>query len=150
MHLHVLATDLDGTIATNGQVADATWEALRRARRAGISLMLVTGRSLASFVPDGPFAELFEAIVAEDGAVVYFPRRDAVVLPFGQLDPELERQIDALNLPLEHGVAIVATHVPHDAAIVELLRRVGGGAVIEYNRGAAMVLPSGATKGTGL
>jgi hydroxymethylpyrimidine pyrophosphatase-like HAD family hydrolase len=150
MHLTILVCDLDGTLAEDGVVAAQTWDALRAARAHGLTLVLATGRTLHSFTPDGPFAELFQAIVAEDGAVVYFPRQDAVHLPFGQIPADLRERIVALQLPLEYGMAIVATRVPHDRPILDLLRSSGGGATIEYNRGAVMVLPPGATKGTGL
>ena len=93
---------------------------------------------------------MFEAIVAENGAVVYFPRRDVVILPFGRLAPALLRSLEDLKVPLKQGIAIAATHVPHDETILKALRETGGGATIEYNRGAVMMLPDGATKGTGL
>lgn len=149
-HLRVLACDLDGTLQEGDQVSSQTWEALRRAKAAGFLLMLVTGRRLEAFDSKGLFAELCAAIVAEDGAVVYFPRRDSVVLPFGQLDSLLLQQLAALMVPLEYGRALVATHVPFDEPILQVLRARGGGATVEYNRGAVMVLPAGATKGTGL
>jgi hypothetical protein len=85
-----------------------------------------------------------------NGAIVYFPRRDAIVFPFGRLTPEVLQRLHLLDAPLERGMAIVSTVVPHDAAILNLLREVGGGATVEYNRGSVMVLPLGATKGTGL
>lgn len=150
MHLTVLACDLDGTLADHGHIAPETWEALRHAKNAGLALLLVTGRTLQTFAPEGPYAELFEAIIAEDGAVVYFPRRDDVVLPFGHLAPALLRRLEDRGVPFERGMAIAATHVPHDEAILAVLRELGGGASVEYNRGAVMVLPPGATKGTGL
>lgn len=146
MYLKILACDLDGTLAEHGEVAPATWDALREARKAGLTLMLVTGRRLDTFAADGPFAEVFEAIVAEDGAALYFTRNDSVVLPFGRLAPEVWRRLDALNLPLERGIAIASTWVPHDAAVAEVLRETGGSATLEYNKGAVMVLPPGATK----
>ncbi len=149
-HLIVLACDLDGTLAENGTVAAETWERLRQAKTAGLVIILVTGRMLDSFAAKGPYAELCEAIVAENGAVVYFPRRDIVALPFGRLGPAVLQCLEALDVPLKRGRAIAATHVPYDEAILEALREMGGGAAVEYNRGAIMVLPPGATKGTGL
>jgi hydroxymethylpyrimidine pyrophosphatase-like HAD family hydrolase len=150
MHLMVLACDLDGTLAEQGEVSPATWAQLRAAKQGGFALLLATGRVLHTFAPTGPYAELCDAIVAEDGAVVYFPRRDLVVLPFGHLDPTLVERFEAQGVPLSRGMAIAATHVPHDEVILELLRELGGGASVEYNRGAVMVLPPGATKGSGL
>jgi len=149
-HLIVLATDFDGTLAMNGHVTPETWEMLRQAKTAGLSVVLVTGRTLESFITEGPFHELCEAVVAENGAIVYFPRRDIVTFPFGRLTPAVLQRLDSLGIPLERGMAIVATTVPHDEAILDVLREVGGGATVEYNRGAVMVLPLGATKGTGL
>ncbi|MFZ6029356.1 MAG: DUF5752 family protein [Chloroflexota bacterium] len=149
-HLTILASDLDGTLAEDGRVAPETWQILRRAKASGMSIFLVTGRTLETFITDGPFAELCEAIVAENGAIVYFPRRDSVAFPFGRITPTVLQRIDALNIPMERGMAIVATVVPHDSAILETLRNVGGGATVEYNKGSVMVLPLGATKGTGL
>ena len=149
-HLMVLATDFDGTLALNGHVTSETWEMLRQAKTAGLFVILVTGRTLESFITEGPFNELCEAVVAENGAIVYFPRRDIVTFPFGRLTPAVLQRLDGLGVPLERGMAIVATTVPHDEAILDVLREVGGGATVEYNRGAVMVLPLGATKGTGL
>jgi hydroxymethylpyrimidine pyrophosphatase-like HAD family hydrolase len=150
MHYKVLACDLDGTLATEGVVAPATWAALRRARRRGLALFLVTGRSLQTFADEGPFDELFEAIVAEDGAALYYPRTESTVLPFGRVDPEIAARLRERDVPIEQGIAIVATWTPHDEAVHDVLRETGGGASVEYNRGAVMVLPPGATKGTGL
>jgi hypothetical protein len=149
-HLTILASDLDGTLAEDGHVAADTWQVLRRIKSAGMSIFLVTGRNLETFITDGPFAELCEAIVAENGAIVYFPRRDSVAYPFGRITPTVLQRLDALNIPLERGMAIVASTVPYDTAILDTLRSVGGGATVEYNKGHVMVLPLGATKGTGL
>ena len=150
MYLKVLACDLDNTLAENGIIAAETWEMLRKAKKAGFTLILVTGRKLDSFAAEGPFTEFFEAIVAEDGAAIYYPRNDTVTLPFGHLSPELINRLSTLNIPLDRGIAIAATWVPHDVAILDVLRDMGGGATVEYNRGAVMILPPGATKGTGL
>ncbi|MCX6043720.1 MAG: HAD hydrolase family protein, partial [Chloroflexi bacterium] len=150
MHLRILACDLDGTLTETDQLAPETWAMLRQAKAAGLHIILVTGRRLEMFDAKGLFAELCEAIVAEDGAVVYFPRRDSVVLPFGQLAPTLLQRLQQLGLPFAYGMALVATQVPHDGPIWEILRELGGGATVEYNRGSVMVLPSGATKGAGL
>lgn len=150
MHLMTLACDLDGTLTDSGSIGRAMWEQLRRAKAAGWRLALVTGRTLDTFSTDGPFAEVFDAIVAEDGAVIYFPRRDIVTMPFGRVGADLVARLERLGVPLEHGMAIVATRVPHDQAVHDALRQSAGGASVEYNRGAVMVLPTGATKGTGL
>ncbi len=150
VHLTVLACDLDGTLTDKEVIAPATWETLRKAKSSGIVLVLVTGRTLDSFMTSGPFAELFSAIVAENGAVVHFPRRDIVVLPFGRLNPGITQQLHQLNIPLEWGMAIAATVIPQDEPVLWTLRDNRVAVTIEYNRSAVMLLPPGATKGNGL
>ncbi len=150
MYLKILACDLDGTLAHDGNVDPETWEILRKARSKGITLMLVTGRRLDTFSADGPFAELFEAIIAEDGAAVYFTRNNEVRLPFGRLDDTVIQQNKEKNIPFEQGTAIMATWMPYIDAVEEVLHETGRSATIEYNKGAVMILPPGATKGTGL
>ncbi|HNT79012.1 MAG TPA: DUF5752 family protein [Anaerolineae bacterium] len=149
-HLIVLASDLDGTLAEEGKVSNETWKVLKQAKIAGITVILVTGRTLDSFVAEGPFAELCEAIVAENGAIVYFPRRETITLPFGHLDPRVLQRLEIMNVPLERGMVIAATVVPHDEAILKALRDSKSSANVEYNRDSVMLLPPGATKGTGL
>lgn len=46
MRYFVLATDYDGTLATDGRVSDETIAALKRLRLSGRKLILVTGREL--------------------------------------------------------------------------------------------------------
>ncbi len=150
MHIKILALDLDGTLAEHDAVHKKTLKALYRAKDAGMVLILVTGRQLEPLPGIGPFDELCEAIVAEDGAVVYFPASDSILLPFGQLAPEVVTQLDELGIPLEKGMAIAATNVPHDQKVMKVLSDTGYPATIEYNKGAVMVMPPGATKGTGL
>jgi hydroxymethylpyrimidine pyrophosphatase-like HAD family hydrolase len=75
----ILALDLDGTLATGGEVASDTWEALRQAEDAGVALVLVTGRLTDTIEPIEAYDGLFAAIVAEGGAVVHLPNRDATV-----------------------------------------------------------------------
>ena len=150
MYLHIIALDLDGTLALHDTVAPETWAVLRQARAAGFELILVTGRRLEVLPSLGPFDEIFQAIVAENGAAVYYPRTDVVVLPFGRVAPEVADRLEALQVPLERGLAIAATWEPYTQQVSEVLAATGYAAAVEYNKGAVMVLPPGASKGTGL
>jgi hypothetical protein len=68
--LRVLALALDGTIAVEGRLDGDVANALREARRAGIMTVLVSERMLPDIQPLLPSRDLFDAIVAESGAVV--------------------------------------------------------------------------------
>ena len=70
-----LAVDYDGTLAHDGRVDDATIAALDKVKKSGRKVILVTGRELPDLkrVFDG--IEIFDLIVAENGALLFGPRR---------------------------------------------------------------------------
>ncbi len=149
-HLIVIASDFDGTLTQTGEMPTQIWTTLRRAKMAGLPIILVTGRTLNAILSKGPFSELCEAIVAENGAVIYFPKRDAILLPFGRVSNDVIQRLEMMEVPIERGLAIVATYTPHDSNVLKAMRQTRSAGNIEYNREAVMLLPQGATKGMGL
>ena len=73
MRYLVLATDYDGTLALNNRVAPDTVDALRRLAATGRKLVLVTGRELDELLAIFPEMEMFDRVVAENGALLYTP-----------------------------------------------------------------------------
>jgi hydroxymethylpyrimidine pyrophosphatase-like HAD family hydrolase len=151
MRFHVLATDYDGTIAHHGMVDAATQDALARVRATGRKLILVTGRELADLQKVFPNLELFDAIVAENGAVIYQPANRTQRL-LGEPPPAaFAESLRAQGVaPLAVGEVIVATWQPHEAATLETIRALGLELQVIFNKGAVMVLPSGINKAVGL
>ena len=150
MHYKVIAIDLDGTIAKDGIVASETFKLFDQAKKAGFALLLVTGRRLEVLPDIGPFEDWFEAIIAENGATIYYPANEQVILPFGTVDDKVTKQLEAVGIPIEKGMAIIATWRPHDEQVLKVLSQTGYAATVEHNKGAVMVLPPGASKGTAL
>src|SRR4051794_12974941 len=73
MRYLALATDYDGTLAQNGHVDGPTLAALERLLGSGRKLLLVTGRELPELLTVLPQINLFEWVVAENGALLYRP-----------------------------------------------------------------------------
>jgi HAD superfamily hydrolase (TIGR01484 family) len=149
MYRRIMAFDFDGTLAVNGDVPPELESALARCRDSGHVLFLVTGRRYET-VQLGYLGSLFAGIVWENGAVLSHTASGETYLPFGQLDARLLKAIEAAGIPFERGLAIAATWTPHDQALWRILSSHGGSTSVEYNKGAVMVLPPGATKGSGL
>jgi hydroxymethylpyrimidine pyrophosphatase-like HAD family hydrolase len=149
MYRRVMAFDLDGTLAREGKVPPELEDALERCRALGHALFLVTGRRFES-LPLGRLPELCTGIVWENGAVLSHPASGELYLPFGQISPFLLKALDDAAIPFERGLAIAATWMPYDKRVWEILSQFGGGASIEYNKGAVMLIPTGAAKGAGL
>jgi hydroxymethylpyrimidine pyrophosphatase-like HAD family hydrolase len=146
-----LATDYDGTLASQGVVDAATLTALKRFKATGRRLILVTGRELPDLKRCFPQLAIFDRVVAENGALLYDPAttREAVI---AQPPPAVfvQRLRERNVAPLSVGRAIVATWEPHGATVLEVIRDLGLELQIIFNKGAVMVLPAGITKATGL
>ncbi|MCA1854064.1 MAG: HAD-IIB family hydrolase, partial [Beggiatoa sp.] len=151
MRYFALATDYDGTLAHGGVVSAATVEALERFCETGRKLFLVTGRELPDLMRVFPRLDLFDRVVAENGALIYCPAtREEQSL--GEAPPDVfvnalrERDI----APLSVGRVIVATWHPNEERVLETIRDLGLELQVIFNKGAVMVLPSGINKATGL
>lgn len=151
MRYYALATDYDGTLATEGRVDEATLEALERLRNSGRRLILVTGRELDELLQVFPQVDLFESVVAENGALLYRPATREIKL-LAEAPPErFAQSLRARGVgPLSVGRVIVATWTPHETAVLETIRELGLELQVIFNKGAVMVLPSGVNKATGL
>ncbi|MGL5061554.1 MAG: HAD-IIB family hydrolase [Microcoleus sp.] len=151
MQYFVIASDYDGTLATDGQVRDETIAALERLRDSGRKVILVTGRELDDLLQVLPRVDLFDCIVAENGALLYWPatRQEKVL---GEAPPEefVKALRDRNISPLSVGRVIVATWHPHETTVIQVIRELGLELQVIFNKGAVMVLPSGINKAAGL
>jgi hydroxymethylpyrimidine pyrophosphatase-like HAD family hydrolase len=150
MRFAALATDYDETLADHGRVLPGTEQALLRLRASGRKLLLVTGRELDDLLHVFPRVDLFHAVVAENGALLYLPDRKQE-RPLAEPPPaRFAAALRQAGVPLTTGRVIVATRVPHEAEVLREIQRQGLELQVIFNKGAVMVLPSGVNKGTGL
>ena len=151
MRYVALACDYDGTIATDGVVPDHVVDRIVRLRESGRHTLLVTGRRLDDLQETFERLDVFDRVVAENGALLFDPRsRDVRTLA----DPPPEAFVDALGErnvePLAVGRVIVATWEPHENTVLETIRDLGLELQVIFNKGAVMVLPPLVNKATGL
>lgn len=151
MIVHVFACDYDGTIAEHGRVSSATATALERVRQSGRKLVLVTGRMLPDLREVCPAAdEMFDAIVAENGALLYLPATREVKVLADAPAPALVQALHRRQVDLVLGTSIVATTESFAEASLAAIREAGEERALIFNKGALMLLPAGVTKQTGL
>jgi hypothetical protein len=151
MIVHALAVDYDGTIAEHGRVAPETAAALRRVRDSGRRLLLVTGRLLPDLRRVCPaLDDLFDAVVAENGAVLYTPATREVRTLGDAPEPSLVEALRRRGVPFDLGSSLVATSEPYAASCLAAIREAGVERSLVFNKGALMLLPGGVTKGTGV
>ena len=150
MRYTVLATDYDETLAHNGRVADTTIQALMELRASGRALVLVTGRHLPDLLNVFSRPDLFDSVVAENGALLYRPAAREEKLLCAPPPTVLLAALRERQVPFTAGRGIIATTEPHHVAVSEAIRKLGLDFQVILNRDSAMVLPSGTDKATGL
>ena len=147
MTIRTLATDYDGTIATHGTVDPDTIHSLQRLRDAGGTLILVTGREMPQLRQVFPQLALFHLVVAENGALLYWPE-SGKERPL--CDPPEESFVRALKergvKPLSVGRVIVATYEPHETTVLQTIRDLGLERQVIFNKGAVMCCRRGSTR----
>src|SRR2546428_6673735 len=151
MRYHALACDYDGTIAHDGQISESTIRALEQVRESGRKVILVTGRELDDLIVVCPRLDLFDRVVAENGALLYRPATREEKLLAEAPPEEFARELMRRGAErVSVGRVIVATWHPHETTAVEVIRDLGLELQVIFNKDAVMILPSGVNKATGL
>jgi hydroxymethylpyrimidine pyrophosphatase-like HAD family hydrolase len=145
-----LACDYDGTLAFADRIGPETLAALERARQAGLRLILVTGRTLFDLTRVCERLDLFDGVVAENGAVLYLPRAGLLRDQAPPAPARLLAELDHRGIFYQAGRVVVATSRADEAGVRESLAATGVSRALAYNRSALMLLPNGVTKGTGV
>jgi hydroxymethylpyrimidine pyrophosphatase-like HAD family hydrolase len=148
--LKALACDYDGTLASADRITPAVRAALGQARKAGLRLILVTGRTFFELTRVCDCLELFDAVVAENGAVLYYPG-SAMIRDQGPTVPgRLLTELDRRGIYYQVGRVIVGTARVDEDAVREALAAADVTRDLIYNRAALMLLPAGVSKGSGV
>lgn len=150
MRYTLLATDYDGTLATDGLVEDDIVQHLRRVRESALRIVLVTGRELTSLFNTFAHVDLFDLVVAENGAVLYDPAAQSIEVLAPPPPPALVAALQHEQVPISVGHSIVATVRPYEDKMLAAIRALAPDWHVIYNKRAVMALSSHVNKATGL
>lgn len=150
MYCRVLALDFDGTSTTDGNLCPAIAAAACAARARGITVLLVTGRvceELRALCPDLSFVD---AVVAENGAVIWFPALDRTI-QLGAAPPQaVLGELRSRHVSFHAGDVVVGTSAFHAGDVLDMVRCFALDSQLVFNRGSVMLLPSGVNKAAGI
>jgi haloacid dehalogenase-like hydrolase len=147
MRYLALAMSLDGALAAAGRI-DA---ALEQLRRSGRRALLVTARQLGELPSVFPRLELFDCIIAENGAILHWPARRERLSLRGPVPESFERALRQRILsPIERGQVVLYTHASQACALVETSRELGLELQVLFCGESALAVPPGVNKGAGL
>jgi len=150
MRYTAVALDFDGTIAHDSEVPPHVVEGLRRLKDTGRKLLLVTGRELPELLAIFKPIDIFDRVVAENGALLYRPATGERV-ELGEAPPaKLVALLRERGVPISVGQSIIATVEPHETVVLQCIRELGLERPVIFNKGAVMILPPGINKASGL
>jgi len=151
MRFTCLAFDYDGTLAIEGRISEELLSSLAKAKNSGIKLILITGRILKDLHRVFPQNDLFDYVMAENGAVLYCPATRITKLLCDPIPLSFVENLRKKGVkPIEVGNVIVSSWHPNENLIIEAIHEFGLDLHISFNKGAVMVLPAGVNKATGL
>jgi hydroxymethylpyrimidine pyrophosphatase-like HAD family hydrolase len=150
MRLTLLALDYDGTIAERDQLNEEVRRALARVSGTDVLLVLVTGRILADLQRVSGGLDAFDAVVAENGAVLHFPDSDRQILLADPLEPALVPELTRRKIPFVAGTCLVELEAKYAQAVLSVIHDLELPLVLVFNQARLMVLPEAVSKRTGL
>jgi len=103
------ACDYDGTLPSQDHIGDEALAALESAHQAGLRLVLGTGRTFFDLTRVCERLDRFDGVVADNGAVVYFPRQGTIRDQAPPPPPRLLAELDHRGLLYQVGRVVVAT-----------------------------------------
>jgi len=145
----VLALDYDGTIARDGVLDSEVRSAIADVRAHGIAVVIVTGRILAELEQVAGDLHFVDAVVGENGAVMWFANGHSRQLAYStstQFLQELRRR----GLEFKAGQCVVELDAAAAPQVLAVIRELELPLVQLFNRGRLMVLPQAVSKGAGL
>jgi hydroxymethylpyrimidine pyrophosphatase-like HAD family hydrolase len=143
-----VAFDLDGTLTTDDRVSPEVLAAVRETR-ADRAVLLVTGRvhsALDSHFPG--LTDQFDAVVTENGSVLRTALgRRSLHEP---VDLAVDKALADRGVRAERGEVLVAIDGRDAPIATSVITELGLDHQVVHNRGSAMILPAGVTKGSAL
>jgi hydroxymethylpyrimidine pyrophosphatase-like HAD family hydrolase len=128
---------------------NSTIVALKTFKAAGRRFILVTGRELPHLKRAFPQLEIFDRVVAENGALIYDPATEKERLIGPGLSLGFVARLRQLGIsPLSVGHCIVATWEPYETAVLQVIQELG--LELQITKGTGMMLPRGVNKAVGL
>ena len=150
MKLAAVAIDYDGTVAVDGTFDPGVRDAIAQLRLRGIAVVLVTGRRLDDLRRVAGSLRCFSAIVAENGAVLFFPESGRRATIGRAPDPRFVEALLERGVDIAVGDSVIETEANRATSVLDVIHALEQPQILAFNRGRLMVLPPGIAKSIGL
>ena len=150
MKLSVLALDYDGTIARGDVLDPSVRAAIASARTNGIITLLVTGRILSELERVAGPLHFVDGIVAENGAVLYFPDSGHTSVLAPTVPAPFVVELGRRGIPHTAGQCLTDASTVDAPRLLQVIQQLELPLVLAFNAGRVMALSQGVSKATGL
>lgn len=146
---HVLICDYDRTLTDEAlNLSQEAIETIRDAKeKKQLVFILVSGRGL-DFL-NSMKMHIADAIVAENGALIYLPSKKKKVLLGKEVGERIKIIFDRAEFPIEFSEVMASTNRVYEEKVIAMIESAGLDVNIEYNKESLMILPQGVNKGSG-
>ncbi|MEM9925815.1 MAG: HAD family hydrolase [Cyanobacteria bacterium P01_D01_bin.50] len=146
----MLATDYDGTIATRGKITDNVEKALLQAKENGFLIAIVTGRGFDDLLRVCPQVKIFDLIITENGAILYFPNQDKIELLASKPPIEFIAQLMQHSIPFHQNTILATVRRRFVEKVNALIDEFQFPLHIICHKDYGLILPTGINKAKGL
>ena len=150
MKVRVLALNVDRSIAADDGLDARLADAVRDARRAGLMVVMVSGRLAAALEPPLTAAELFDAFVVEGGAVLHMPGSASPTLLARAPNAAVVAALHERGIPHRIGHCIVEADLAAAGDVMGVLYALRSPHGITFDGARLSVLPHGVNKALGV
>ena len=113
-----------------------------------MKVIIATGRSISFMLREEAVFGFADAIVAEDGAVIWVPKA-AIIERIGD-GSQTRDALRSSGIPFEEGDVVVSVDRGREVDVKRAIRREGLQVELQYNQNSLMILPEGIDKAAGV
>ncbi|MEO1377686.1 MAG: HAD family hydrolase [Cyanobacteria bacterium J06635_10] len=146
----MLATDYDGTIATRGKITDNVEKSLLQAKENGFLIAIVTGRGFDDLLRVCPQVKIFDLIITENGAILYFPNQDKIELLASKPPIEFIAQLMHHSIPFHQNTILATVRRRFVEKVNALIDEFQFPLHLICHKDYGLILPTGINKAKGL
>ncbi|RLF12103.1 MAG: hypothetical protein DRJ62_02830 [Thermoprotei archaeon] len=126
-------------------------QAIKEAKeRLNLKFIMASGRPLGFFMQYGEVIAVADAIVAENGSIIYLPKSGVKRVIGEDVSSTLKALIEELKVPAELFEVIVSIPRSYEEAVKRAIEERGLRVDVEYNVDSIMLLPPGVSKLNGV
>jgi len=147
-NIQAIITDFDRTLTSkNGRIKP---KLLKKIKLLEKPFILVTGKKLKDVEELCKRYHVWQVVIAEDGAIIYFPKTKKTVISTSPYIQQAKEILKNSEIPVDFGEVIISSKVKNIKKLKEVLKPLERKLSFQKNVDEVMILPKGINKKEGV